>query len=121
MPATQLLHTNDLAEGDVRIVQVNGVEIGVYRHDGRYFAYKNVCPHQGGPVCEGVRMPKVRIELDEERRFRRHDFDGGEMHIVCPWHGWEFRLETGEAAGDPRIRLKRYEVFERDGALYVEL
>ena len=121
MAETLLFDADELVDGDVRIVQIAGVEIGVYRHGGRYFAYRNICPHQGGPVCEGVRMPKVRIELDEERRFRRHGFDQGEMHIVCPWHGWEFRLETGEAAGDPKLRLRRYEVVERDGGVYVNL
>lgn len=121
MRETLLFDKAELADGDVKIVQANGVEIGVFRQDDRYYAYKNICPHQGGPVCEGMRIPKVRIELDAERRFRRHHFDGGEMHIVCPWHGWEFKLETGQAAGDPSIRLKRYEVVERDGSLYVAI
>lgn len=121
MVETLLCRTDEVPERSVRIVEVAGREIGVLRHGGRLYAYRNLCPHQGGPVCEGVRIARVTAELDEERRFLRHDFDADDMHIVCPWHGWEFRLETGEAAGDPSIRLRRYEVIERDGAIYAEL
>ncbi|MBC7285909.1 Rieske (2Fe-2S) protein [Hoeflea sp.] len=121
MTETFLCRPEDLPEHGVRIVEIGDIEIGVIRHEGALHAYRNVCPHQGGPVCEGVRIAKVRAELDEQRRFSRHDFDADEMHIVCPWHGWEFRLDTGEAAGDPAIRLHRYDVVERDGGLYVEI
>lgn len=118
---TLLCRSEELPEHGVRVVEVGDLEIGVIRQSGSLYAYRNVCPHQGGPVCEGVRIAKVRAELDEHRRFRKHDFDAEDMHIVCPWHGWEFRLETGEAAGDPSIRLRRYEVVERDGCIYARL
>lgn len=112
---------DELSEFDVKIVEVGSVEIGVFRKGDRYYAYRNLCPHQGGPVCEGMRIPKVEIELDDEKKFLRHTFNTDEMHFVCPWHGWEFKLETGEAAADPRIRLRRYPVSERDGNIYVDV
>lgn len=112
---------DELADNEVKIVEVGSVEIGVFREGDCYYAYRNLCPHQGGPVCEGIRIPKVEIELDDEKKFRRHAFNTDEMHFVCPWHGWEFKLETGEAAADPRIRLKRYSVSERDGNIYVDV
>lgn len=121
MTETFLCRAGDLPEYGVKIVEIADIEIGVIRHEGTLHAYRNVCPHQGGPVCEGVRIAKVRALLDDERRFTRHDFDADDMHIVCPWHGWEFHLTTGEAAGDPSIRLHRYDITERDGELYVEL
>jgi nitrite reductase/ring-hydroxylating ferredoxin subunit len=31
----------------------------VIRHREKYYAYRNLCPHQGGPACEGLRMPQV--------------------------------------------------------------
>ena len=30
------------------------------------------------------------------------------MHFVCPWHGYEYDLKTGECAADRRLRLKSY-------------
>lgn len=118
---TLIFNAGELADNDVKIVQVGDVEIGVFRKNNHYFAYRNICPHQGGPVCEGMIIPKVTAELYEDRKFRRHNFDTDEMHFVCPWHGWEFKLETGEAAGDPSIRLRRYTISERDGAIYVDI
>ena len=112
---------DELADNDVKIVQVGAVEIGIFRKADRYYAYRNLCAHQGGAVCEGMRIPKVEIELDSEKKFRRHNFNTEEMHFVCPWHGWEFKLETGEAAADPKIRLRRYRVSERDGNVYVDV
>lgn len=112
---------DQLREGDVRIVTHGSVEIGVFRENGRYYAYRNVCPHQGGPVCEGMRIPKVETELHPNKAFKRNNFNLDEMHFVCPWHGWEYKLETGECVGDPTIRLQRFEVSERDGKIYVDV
>ena len=33
---------------------VAGRSIGVFNVGGEYFAIRNRCPHQGGPLCEGV-------------------------------------------------------------------
>jgi nitrite reductase (NADH) small subunit len=46
-------------------------------------------------------------------------YNEDEMHFVCPWHGYEYKLETGECASDARIRLQRFTVVERDGQVYV--
>ena len=53
----------EIKDGEVRIVSLNEVEVGVYRHDGKYFAYRNHCLHQGGPACEGVMMNMVEFVL----------------------------------------------------------
>jgi len=116
-----LCASSELSELTTKIFEVEGVEIGVIRHKDKVFAYQNVCPHQGGPVCEGLKMPKVCVELDEEMRTVRQNFDTSEMHFVCPWHGWEFKIETGEAAGDSKIRLRRFKVTEREENVYVEV
>jgi nitrite reductase/ring-hydroxylating ferredoxin subunit len=57
--------------------------------------------------------------LDEHRR-SLGDFFGDRTHIVCPWHGYEFDLRTGEHPADPSIRLRPYPVHERDGEIVVE-
>ena len=120
MPEKLLCAASDLSETTAKICEVDGVEIGVIRHKGEVVAYKNVCPHQGGPVCEGLKMPQVCVELDEQRALRQI-FNENEMHLVCPWHGWEFKMSTGESVGDPNIRLKRYKVIEKEGCIYVEV
>jgi nitrite reductase/ring-hydroxylating ferredoxin subunit len=111
----------ELDEGGVRIVEGSGKEIGVIQHGGEYFAYRNVCPHQGGPVCEGLTKPKVMDIIDDAGLFVGQNFNNDEMHIVCPWHGYEYRIESGENVCNPAIKLEKFEVLTRDGAIYVQL
>jgi nitrite reductase/ring-hydroxylating ferredoxin subunit len=43
------------------------------------------------------------------------------MHIVCPWHGYEFHLSDGTHVCDKRLRLTKYPVIQRDGEIYVDV
>jgi nitrite reductase/ring-hydroxylating ferredoxin subunit len=111
--------SDELKDGCVRVVAIGNLEIGIIRHKGGCYAYKNVCPHQGGPVCDGVLMPQVEDVIDNNGLFVCQKFNEDDMHIVCPWHGYEFRVTTGEHAVDLSVRLKRYEISEREGNIYV--
>jgi nitrite reductase/ring-hydroxylating ferredoxin subunit len=110
---------SELADGARTFVEVGGVEVGVLEHDGRLYAYENRCLHQGGPACEGVLLERVEQVLDAEGMARGGRLDPGDPHLVCPWHGWEYHLETGACVTDERRRLRRYEVAERDGEVFV--
>jgi nitrite reductase (NADH) small subunit len=109
----------EMRDGDVRIVRQDRLEIGVYRHAGAYYAYRNHCLHQGGPACEGVVKGKVVELLAPDKTYIGQTYDHDDPHIVCPWHGWEYKLRTGECAPDPSLRLKRYDVVQREGGVYV--
>jgi nitrite reductase/ring-hydroxylating ferredoxin subunit len=109
----------EIAEGGVRIVRAGTVEIGVIRQGGKYYAYRNHCPHQGGPACEGLRMPQVKELIDADGVYHGKTFDHDDMHIVCPWHGYEFHLADGTHVADKRLRLQKFKVIERDGEVYV--
>src|SRR5437764_1334110 len=50
---------SEFKDGDRRIIFVGDNEIGVFRHEGQFFAYSNFCLHQGGPACEGLTIAKV--------------------------------------------------------------
>ena len=119
MPEKFVAKLSEFEDGERRIVFVGDNEIGVFRHDGEFYAYSNFCLHQGGPACEGIIRSKVVDLFDAERKFLGQTYDDDEPHIVCPWHGWEYKLTTGECAPDPRFRLKRHDVVQRDGGVYV--
>lgn len=119
MPQIFVCNDADMKDGDVRIVKQDKLEIGVYRHDGEFYAYRNHCLHQGGPACEGILRGRVVEILAEDKTFVSQAYDNDDPHIVCPWHGWEYKLKTGECAPDPKLRLKRYEVAQQDGGIYV--
>jgi nitrite reductase (NADH) small subunit len=119
MPEIRVCKENELAEGAVRIVRIKELEIAVIRHGGAYFAYHNYCPHQGGPACEGVRMPQVVDRISDDGEYLGQGYDENDIHIVCPWHGYEFHLKDGVNVSDRRLKLKKFPVRERDGAVYV--
>jgi nitrite reductase (NADH) small subunit len=118
MPEVLVCAQGEIADGAVRIVNAGRLEIGVIRKADNYFAYRNLCPHQGGPACEGLRMPGVRSVI-ENGIFLGQTFDEDDVHIVCPWHGYEFHLADGSNVCDPNIKLQRFETVQRDGAVYV--
>ena len=66
-------------EAQPQVVDVRGEKYLVCVVGDETYAYRNVCPHQGGPVAEG------RVDTEEGR-------------VVCPWH----------AGGDGRSRQKRW-------------
>ncbi|MBF9036103.1 Rieske 2Fe-2S domain-containing protein [Rhodobacterales bacterium HKCCE2091] len=121
MTEHKVCRQEEIPEGGARIVALGDLEIGVIRHGGDLFAYRNLCPHQGGPACEGVRMASVVDTLDGDGTYLGQNFDEGEMHIVCPWHGYEYRLSDGVNVCDAKLKLKKYEVAERDGHVWLSI
>lgn len=109
----------DFSDGRRVMIQVGGRDVFVLEREGRFYAFENRCRHMGGPVGEGMLIGKVEAILDEEKRLVRERFSTDEIHIVCPWHGWEYDIETGVCAADPRIRIRRYEAVRRGEDVYV--
>lgn len=97
--------TKEIPPGTNKIVDLNGLSIGIYNIKGEYFAINNYCPHQGaelckGPVC-GTNLPSDVYEYEY----------GRDQEIVrCPWHGWEFDIKTGISLFDDKVRTKKFEV-----------
>lgn len=119
MTEVYLCRVGEIPDGSPLIVPIGGDrEVGVYFHSGKHHAYLNRCHHQGGPVCEGLLVPKVRDVLNEDRTWAGQTFDESEMHIVCPWHAYEFKLDDGECATMPGLKLRKFPIVEREGALY---
>jgi nitrite reductase (NADH) small subunit len=110
---------DDFVDGRRVMVQIGPYEVFVFERDGRFFAFENVCRHRGGPVGEGTVIGKVVSVLDETGAHLRDEFSTSEIHIVCPWHGWEYDIETGECAANRKIRLRRFEAVTRGGEVYV--
>ena len=91
----------EFKEGDRKIVKTAKGEVGMFFEGGTFYAYSNQCPHQGGPACEGVMMNKVVDIIAADRTYQGQTFSDA-RHFVCPWHGYEFDLKTGECCGRPQ-------------------
>lgn len=102
------------------VVCCEGIEIGIFCVEDELYAWQNVCGHLGGPVCQGRVFQKVLEPLGTDMTTRMLDFCPQTMHIVCPWHGYEFDIRTGlHPAGHHRLR--KIEVAVEDGDVYVVL
>ena len=88
-----------LREG--RAVMVGGEEIAVFNLGGEFLAVDNRCPHQGGPLADGIVT--------------------GEK-VVCPLHGWRICLRSG-AILKPAIPVRTpvYPARVKDGIVEVQL
>jgi nitrite reductase/ring-hydroxylating ferredoxin subunit len=109
-----------ITEGEGFIATVGDREVGIFRVKGALHAWENRCVHQGGPVCTGRVLGRTELVLAADKTIIREERSEDEIHIACPWHGWEFNLETGVCAALPSRRLRRVEVAERDGEVYLE-
>ena len=88
--------------GTRRCVVLEGRRIALINVGGRYFGLLDRCPHQGGPLSEGVLTGLVEAGAPGDYSFSRP----GEI-LRCPWHGWEFDLATGKSRFDPRRHRTR--------------
>jgi len=113
--------TTDFADPGRKIIGFEGFEVGVFRLDGEFFAYLNLCPHMGGPACQGKMIAKVEEIIAEDRTSKGMAFSKTRMHVVCPWHGYEFDIRTGVHPGNARARLRKINVAVADGEVIISL
>jgi nitrite reductase/ring-hydroxylating ferredoxin subunit len=107
----------DYDDARMRIVSAGRHEIGVVRWGATFYAALNRCPHARGPLCLGRVAPRI-VAGERGPGSIKADFD--RPTISCPWHGWEFDLETGRALGDDVLRVRTYPVHVLGGRVYVE-
>ena len=102
---------DEIPPGTRKIVDVAGRQIGVFNIKGEYFALRNRCPHQGGPLCEGQLSGLLEASVPGEFSYSR----SGEI-LHCPWHGWEYDIRNGQSYFDPRsVRVRSYDVQVQGG------
>lgn len=88
------------AAGNVKEVTVAGRALCVANVGGAVCVLDGTCPHEGGPLGEGI------IE------------DG---RVVCPWHGYAFDPRTGATENDPELKAEVFESMIEGGELKAKL
>ena len=92
MPKHIVAAVDEVPPGERKIVEIAGRSIGVFNLGGEFFALRNRCPHQGGPLCLGKQSGFIQSAGPGEYEYSRK----GEI-LQCPWHGWEFDIRTGQS------------------------
>ena len=72
----------ELPNGERLFVELEGRSLVIFNIAGQFFAICDICSHDDGPVGEG-------------------DLEG--YIIVCPRHGAEFDVRTGQAVQMPAV------------------
>jgi len=111
----------EIPEKGVVLSQAGELQIGVFKVKGRLYAYENRCAHQGGPVCRGDVVGRFEERIGERGVSLGLVESEERIDIACPWHGWEYDVETGEHIADREIRLRSFPVYEEDGVVYVDV
>src|SRR6516164_4756457 len=84
MAEVSVAKLTDIADGDYRIFALDKIEVGIFRTGSKVLAYENVCPHAGGPVCQGKIFHQVEEVITPDKKSAGLRF-GKQRHIVCPW------------------------------------
>ena len=89
MSTIKLCKTTDILPGKSKIFTVENNSVAVFNVDNKFHAIDNVCLHRGGPLGDGELNNNV---------------------VTCPWHGWNFNVETGDNANIHSLCLTKYDV-----------
>lgn len=84
--------TADFPPGTRKLLTVNERAVVVFNIKGEYFGLYDRCPHNGGPLAQGVLTGLLQSNEPGDYRYGK----AGEI-IRCPWHGWEFDVRTGQS------------------------
>ncbi|MGH1362813.1 MAG: Rieske (2Fe-2S) protein [Calditrichia bacterium] len=84
-----LCKTSDIRyQRSKRITLPGGEPIAIFHTASGYFAVRDICPHAGAPLHDGL----IRGN-----------------QLMCAWHGWKFDLTTGKCL-TKGSKLTRYPV-----------
>jgi nitrite reductase/ring-hydroxylating ferredoxin subunit len=100
----------DLEPEAIREVRVGRFRAGATIHDGRVYLFQTQCPHRGGPLRRGAIRAGVSAERPGEIVL-----DTAHPVLTCPWHNFEFSLETGEALWNSQLCIRVFPTEVVDG------
>ncbi|HEY2760669.1 MAG TPA: Rieske 2Fe-2S domain-containing protein [Pirellulales bacterium] len=100
MPWYQLTAVANCPPGKSIELVVGDQIIALFNIGGEFHALDGVCSHQGGPLAEGALNGCI---------------------VTCPWHGWQFDVNTGQHQLSRSIHQRRFETKVENEIVYVEL
>src|ERR1700733_7583521 len=91
---------DDLWEGEVRGVNLGGVDVVLCNVDGELFAYEDRCPHLANPLSHGVLNHNT---------------------LTCAAHEWEFDARTGRGVNPQTAHLTPFPVRLDDERIFIQI
>lgn len=92
---------DEIPRAGARVIRTPAGDIALFRtHDDRVFALRDQCPHQGGPLSQGVVYGHK---------------------VSCPLHNWSIELKSGAAVGPDVGRTACFPVRVEGDIVYLAL
>lgn len=113
--------TDEISEGERKLIQVKGREVAIFNHNGDFHAYLNWCTHQSGPACEGPLSGTRGAEFDAESLEVTFSWEREDEILNCPWHGWEFDITSGKCLSRRNCDLLKYPVSIEDKEISITI
>jgi nitrite reductase/ring-hydroxylating ferredoxin subunit/multimeric flavodoxin WrbA len=104
MDFIQVASLSELPEGSSKIVIVKNAKVVLFHFNGKITAIGNACLHKGGPLGLGCVENKY-----------------GGTYVTCPWHGWEYNIETGKAPPNYHDQQSVYEIKIVSTAIFISV
>lgn len=95
--AIALCMETDVPFGEGRSVALVNNRIGVFNTAAGFFAIDNDCPHEGGPLSDGI---------------------VADACVTCPLHGWRINLQDGTVKGQTET-VKSYALKVHEGTVWL--
>jgi len=111
-----VLPEDQLAPNQWHITTIGNRSIGIYRSPHRLYAILNLCPHNGAEICRGRVTGRMLFSHEKGVHYSEET-----LTLRCPWHHWEFDLDSGKPVISMPGKLKHYPVKVEDGQICVEV
>jgi nitrite reductase/ring-hydroxylating ferredoxin subunit len=101
LPFVKVAELSEIPEGRGTLIEHQGHTVALFNAGGgRIHATSPLCPHEDGPLGDGW-------------------IEGGA--VVCPWHGFDFDLATGECRVDRDLAITVYPARVTGTAVEIDL
>lgn len=111
-------HKSELAAGQLKRAQLGPIPVVVLRSSsGTLHALAAKCLHQGGPLEYGSIFTHHATTKDAGE----YVLEPGREVLKCPWHGYEYDIQTGCTVFDSSRAVQTFRAYEEDDQVVVAL
>ena len=82
MDYVEIAKTDEISAGNMKAFVIQGKDILVANHEGKYYAIDNKCTHMKGELTKGKIEGKI---------------------VTCPKHSSKFDITTGRCLSGPKV------------------
>lgn len=111
------LPVSEVPDGRGIGIDIDGIELAIFKVKDEFYAISNRCAHQRAPLCKAG---DEKINAEHTWTKERGGVDEENCTVSCPWHLWEWDLETGEHEASGQ-RIGTFNVKVKDGDLFVQI